>query len=172
MPCSFTSPLQIALYHHKLAGKCCEPVKNADATEIGDLAEGLRQFCLKHALSGLAAPQVGVYLQLAVLRLPDGQFETLINPRVVNMGARDLLEPETCIAIPGASPRIWRSEMVQVRSDPDVSRVRTYTGALARAALHEIDHLDGIYFMDRCQTPGKIAALQAYARWLKSKRKM
>lgn len=169
MSCMAPQHLCVELYHQGLSGRQCAPVEDAAAAEIRELAEGLSQLCLEHGATGLAAPQVGIYLRLAVLRLSEGGFETLINPRVVNLGERDLLEAETCPALPGASARIWRSEMVQVRSDPDSGRVRTYKGALARAVQHEMDHLDGAFYLDRCQRPARMAALQEYAQWLKKR---
>lgn len=169
MSCMAPQHLCVELYHQGLSGRRCAPVEDAAAAEIRELAEGLSQLCLEHGATGLAAPQVGVFLRLAVLRLPEGEFETLINPRVVNLGERDLLEAESCPALPGASVRIWRSEMVQVRSDPDSGRVRTYKGALARAVQHEMDHLDGAFYLDRCQRPARMAALREYTQWLKKR---
>ena len=171
MPCCVASSrLTVELYRYGLSGKQCALIEDVGAPEVLDLAEELRRICIKNSAVSLAAPQVGVYLQLAVLMRPGGKVETLINPRIVNLGARDLLETETCLAVPGAAPRVWRSEIVQLRSDPDSGQIRTYKGALARAALHEIDHLNGVYFLDRCQIPGRKAALQAYAQWLKNNR--
>ena len=162
------SRLKIVYYRPKMSGKICAPVENALAQDVRDLAGDLCLFCLENKMLSLAAPQVGLNLQLAVIKLPDGRFDTLINPRIVNLGARDLLETETCVALPGAAPRIWRSEVVCLRSDPDSGQIRTYKGGLARIVLHEIDHLNGCFILDRCQTPGRAAALQAYTQWLKS----
>jgi peptide deformylase len=100
---------------------------------------------------GLAAPQVGVSLRLMVVGDERGRDpRALINPLIVASGGEVTAE-EGCLSLPGIFADVTRSEWVQVEAQ-DVSghpvsiRAR---GLLARVLQHEMDHLDGVLFIDR-----------------------
>jgi peptide deformylase len=103
---------------------------------------------------GLAAPQVGVPLRLIVIDLSVGedpsQVIKLVNPEVLERDGEQKHE-EGCLSVPGFAGSPARPARVTVRGlDPD-GRERVYTGTdlLARAFCHEIDHIDGLVFVDR-----------------------
>jgi peptide deformylase len=103
---------------------------------------------------GLAAPQIGVPLRLIVIDLSVGedpkQVIRLANPELVEREGEQRHE-EGCLSIPGYGGSPVRPARVTVRGlDPD-GRERVYTAAdlLARAFCHEIDHVDGLLFVDR-----------------------
>jgi peptide deformylase len=103
---------------------------------------------------GLAAPQVGVPLRLIVIDLSVGedpsQVIKLVNPEVLEREGEQKHE-EGCLSVPGFAGSPARPARVTVRGlDPD-GRERVYTGTdlLARAFCHEIDHIDGLVFVDR-----------------------
>jgi peptide deformylase len=103
---------------------------------------------------GLAAPQVGVSLRVAVVDTSVGQepaaLKVLINPQVLQVSGSQV-EPEGCLSIPGFTDKVERpSEVTIVASDVAGEPHEIHgSGLLARALLHEIDHLDGILFPDR-----------------------
>jgi peptide deformylase len=103
---------------------------------------------------GLAAPQIGVPLRLIVIDLSVGedpsQIIKLANPEVLERKGEQKQE-EGCLSIPGYAGSPVRPARVTVRGlDPDgAERVYTATDLLARAFCHEIDHLDGLVFVDR-----------------------
>jgi peptide deformylase len=103
---------------------------------------------------GLAAPQVGVPLRLIVIDLSVGedpsQMIKLANPEILERDGEQKHE-EGCLSIPGYAGSPTRPARVTVRGlDPDgAERVYTATDLLARAFCHEIDHLDGLVFVDR-----------------------
>jgi len=103
---------------------------------------------------GLAAPQIGVSERLIVLdvKTPEGEKEliTLINPEIIEAEGR-LVEEEGCLSVPGIRENVTRAERVLVRGlDLDEQqREIEAAGLLAVAFQHEIDHLDGILFIDR-----------------------
>ena len=117
---------------------------------IGDLLETLRE--AKGV--GLAAPQVGVPQRVCVVDVSGGRRPedvlVLVNP---TFEARDglQLELEGCLSLPGIEATVARPARVRVRHlDRDGrERVLTGDGLLARALQHEIDHLDGVLFVDR-----------------------
>jgi len=109
---------------------------------------------------GLAAPQVGVSLRLCVLRMPEEEPFALVNPDVVKrVGEREVVEG--CLSIPGYQGTIRRSLAVTVKGlDIKGNPVRIKaTGLLAQALEHEIDHLDGILYIDHLDSPLKLSRL-------------
>lgn len=103
---------------------------------------------------GLAAPQVGVPLRVIVIDLSVGedpaQLIRLVNPRVVEREGEQRHE-EGCLSVPGFGGSPLRPARVTVKGlDPEGhERVYSATELLARAFCHEIDHIDGLLFVDR-----------------------
>jgi peptide deformylase len=103
---------------------------------------------------GLAAPQVGVSERLIVVdvRHPEGVKEliTLINPEIIEVEGR-VVEEEGCLSLPGVRENVTRAARVLVRGHDLNEREREIEaeGLLAVALQHEIDHLEGILFIDR-----------------------
>jgi peptide deformylase len=101
---------------------------------------------------GLAAPQVGVSLRLAVIEV-DEQVTVIVNPQIVEREGE--YEPdEGCLSVPGYWGRLKRAEKVTVRAtDRNGKAFRlTAEGLLAQALQHEIDHLDGILYVDHIES--------------------
>jgi peptide deformylase len=105
---------------------------------------------------GLAAPQVGVSLRVIVVDLGDADEEdvgplVLINPRVLEASKKTDKGPEGCLSIPGLEEVVERPATVTVEGlAPDGEVVNMeISGLLGRAVQHEIDHLDGVLFIDR-----------------------
>ena len=103
---------------------------------------------------GLAAPQIGVPLRVIVVDLSVGedakQLIKLVNPEFVEREGEQR-EEEGCLSVPGYGATPVRPARVVVKGlDPD-GKERVYTGTdlLARAFCHEIDHIDGLLFVDR-----------------------
>jgi len=98
---------------------------------------------------GLAAPQVGLPLRLAVIQIPDEEEIVLINPQVVRR-AGEIRGPEGCLSIPGYVADVPRAARVTVKSLDRNGRETRVKGEelLARALQHEIDHLNGILYTD------------------------
>ena len=100
---------------------------------------------------GLAAPQVGISLRLLVVGHEEGREpRALINPVIVARGGEVTAE-EGCLSIPGIFAQVTRSEWVDVEAtdaDGHAVKMRGH-GLLARVFQHEIDHLDGVLFIDR-----------------------
>ncbi len=100
---------------------------------------------------GLAAPQVGIPLRLIVVGDEDGQRpRAFINPVITSSGGRITAE-EGCLSIPGIWANVTRSAWVQVEAtDEDGQPISLRAeGLMARVFQHELDHLDGVLFIDR-----------------------
>ena len=137
-----------------------DPVLRVKCREVTEFDDRLRKLVrdmieTMHAAPGigLAAPQVGVELRVAVLDLSVGEdpskVHTLVNPRIVH---REGLETdvEGCLSLPGITDKVDRPLRVKVEAlDPKGQPVEiTAEDWLARALCHEIDHLDGVLFVD------------------------
>lgn len=98
---------------------------------------------------GLAAPQVGILLRVAVLDIGTGLIK-LINPRIAEMEGEQQ-EEEGCLSIPGFLGVVKRPFRVTVKAYDEHGKEFEMKGAglLARAFCHEIDHLDGILIIDK-----------------------
>jgi len=103
---------------------------------------------------GLAAPQVGVHQRLVVIDCAPGDAPSdliiAFNPEIVVRDG-ECFEEEGCLSVPGYAARVHRAAQVKVRYlDQDGTLVeREADGLLAIAFQHEIDHLDGILYVDR-----------------------
>lgn len=106
---------------------------------------------------GLAAPQIGVSKRVLVVDVPAEeaaaarQVHALVNPVVTRISDRTEKESEGCLSIPGIEEAVTRHVRVSVEAlSPDGESVRIDAdGLLARVLQHEIDHLDGVLFIDR-----------------------
>ncbi|MGI9148205.1 MAG: peptide deformylase, partial [Chloroflexota bacterium] len=106
---------------------------------------------------GLAAPQVGVPLSLAVVDVDD-TITVLVNPEVVKTVGEVTLD-EGCLSVPGFWGQLTRAERVSVKAldrNGKELRIRDAEGLLAQALQHEINHLDGQLYIDRMETLDKL----------------
>ena len=112
---------------------------------------------------GLAAPQVGINIRLAVIDVkPEGKSQrlVLINPEIVSTeGAQR--DEEGCLSVPGVYAKLERAARVTVRATGADGQLWEMTGEglLARAFQHEIDHLDGKLFVDRLDFVEKLKVM-------------
>jgi len=110
---------------------------------------------------GLAAPQVGVSLRLIVIGLPGEEVMVLINPEVVKKsGEREV--DEGCLSVPGYRGKVKRSEAVTVKArdrEWKVFRVKG-TELLGQVLEHEIDHLNGVLYIDNIQSPEDLYSIE------------
>ncbi|MFC5703432.1 peptide deformylase [Cohnella faecalis] len=104
---------------------------------------------------GLAAPQVGILKRVIVVDCGDehGGLIELVNPEFVN-GEGEQFGPEGCLSIPGLQGDVRRYNKVVVKGQDRNGQPVQYEGTelLARAFLHEIDHLNGVLFIDLAES--------------------
>ncbi len=122
---------------------------------------------------GLAAPQVGVSTRVLVVDLGEADEDgagavALVNPRVLESSRKKDKASEGCLSIPGIEEIVERPETVTVEgTDPDGEFLTMeVSGLLSRALQHEIDHLDGILFIDRVSPLKRRMLLK---KWQKSR---
>lgn len=113
---------------------------------------------------GLAAPQIGVPLRVMVIELPGDETLALVNPQIVKRaGERPVVEG--CLSIPGYRGEIKRSVKVTVRGLDRRGREVRIKGEelLAQALEHEIDHLNGILYIDHLESMDQLFKVEAGA---------
>jgi peptide deformylase len=125
---------------------------------IDDMVETMQQA----SGVGLAAPQIGVPLRVVVIQLPDEEPVALVNPEIVKRsGEREVVEG--CLSVPGYAGDIKRSLSVTVKGrDRQGKPVRIKaSGLMAQALEHELDHLNGVLFIDHIESPDKLNRVEA-----------
>jgi len=135
--------------------------------EVRALIEDLYDTMAAAGGIGLAANQVGVARRVAVINVEEQTF-AMINPRIVSAEGREGKE-EGCLSIPDAYAEVTRPERIVLEALNETGEsFRIEAGALvARAVQHELDHLDGVLFIDHL-TPLKRQLL--VSRWKKEHR--
>jgi peptide deformylase len=106
--------------------------------------------------AALAAPQIGVSKRVVVIDYQD-EFLELINPQILEMTGA-ITDDEGCLSMEGFSGQVTRAENVTVKFQDRYGReeILTRSGPMARCLQHEIDHLDGILYIDRMEKNGAI----------------
>jgi peptide deformylase len=109
---------------------------------------------------GLAAPQVGVLERIFVWEV-DGASGVIINPRIVERSEAEIEEEEGCLSLPGLAYEVVRAAQVKVTGVDLEGQEQTLEGEdlLARVFQHEIDHLDGVLFIDKLGSEPRREAL-------------
>lgn len=152
-----------------------DPILRERAAEVEAVDEELRalvadMFETMYAEDGvgLAAPQIGVGRRIVVVDTRDEDAEplALVNPVVVEAGSEVAKAEEGCLSIPGIVDVVERSTRVVVEAtDPGGKPVRVEAeDLLARVLLHEVDHLDGVLFLDRVSPMKRRMLLKKWAK--------
>ena len=110
---------------------------------------------------GLAAPQIGVPLRVVVLQMPEEKPLAIINPEVVKRsGEREVVEG--CLSAPGYQGVLKRSASVTVKGlNRDGGKIRIKaTDLMAQALEHELDHLNGVIYIDHIESNDKLYKIE------------
>jgi peptide deformylase len=147
------SLLQIRIFPDEVLRAECAPVEAFD-DQLRRLVDDLVETMHAAPGVGLAAPQVGVEKRVMVVDLSVGedpeQIHVFVNPEIVEESGA-VADFEGCLSIPGLSEKVERPQTIRVRArdasgEPFEIEAEDW---LARAICHEIDHLDGVLFVDR-----------------------
>lgn len=149
------------------------PVEMIDA-EVRALIDDMIETMHAYDGIGLAAPQVGVPIRAFVydVREPESESGVLINPEII--GSEGLVrESEGCLSIPNLTEIVERAADVVVRGLDRKGEETTITasGLLSRCLQHEIDHLDGVLFIDRVSPLKRRLLLSKWAKMDDSERR-
>jgi len=107
--------------------------------------------------AGLAAPQIGVLLRIAVIEVPEHELITMVNPEIVKREGERIVQ-EGCLSVPGYFGEIKRAVTVKVKAQNRYGkefRLKAQ-GLLAQALEQETEHLDGILYIDHLESQEKL----------------
>ena len=151
-----TEKMRIFTYPDTILKAKAEPVENIDE-EIRNLADNMCETMYSAMGIGLAANQVGELKRIIVYDVNQAEAgpnpEILINPEIV-LTDGDVVQEESCLSVIDYSAEVPRKEKIKVRGiDKDGNPVDIEAdGLLARCLQHEIDHLNGVLFIDHIST--------------------
>ena len=128
--------------------KICRPVDKIEK-RLHVLLDDMAETMYAADGVGLAAPQVGILRRVVVIDVGEGLLE-LINPEIVETEGK-CVDVEGCLSVPGRRATVERPERTVVQAINRKGQLIEVegTGLLARALCHEIDHLDGILYVDK-----------------------
>ena len=148
--------LDVLVYPDTRLRRVSSPVKNVDddlSKFIFDLEETMRA---GPPSVGIAAPQVGRFERIVIIdvsskpKIPNHGKLILINPKIISKQG-SVIGREGCLSVPDYTGNVMRAEEVTLQALNIVGKTLNYQmeGFEARAIIHEIDHLDGLLFLDR-----------------------
>lgn len=126
--------------------------KDLHSKEVQDLIDSMIETMNHEKGVGLAGPQVGKHLRIIIAETKDGS-KAFVNPKIIARSEKMVDSQEGCLSIPGVFGIVKRHDTVKVKAkDRNGDPVRLKTdGLLSVIFQHEIDHLDGILFIDKAE---------------------
>ncbi len=167
---------KILKYGEPILERAAEPIKEFDTPELHQLVADMWETMYAAKGVGLAAPQIGVGKQICIIDISVGEDETkkmvIANPEITSREGKQTGE-EGCLSIPGFREPLTRANNVTVRARNAKGEAIELSGEelLARALQHEIDHLNGVLFLNHLSTlkrdliRRKIKKLQKAGEW-------
>ncbi len=141
--------LEIKNYPNPVLKRRSEEVKEM-TPEIKELASDMIETMKSREGIGIAAPQVGLLKRLIVVQMEKGP-EAFVNPEILRKSKEQETMEEGCLCLPGLFLKIKRAKEAEIEAlDMNGNEIQIKTeGLSARVFQHEIDHLDGILFIDK-----------------------
>lgn len=126
----------------------CKPVVHFNQF-LWDLLDDMRETMYKNIGMGLAGPQVGILKRVAIVEV-NNMFLELVNPVILSSSGNEEDE-EACLSVPNRRGLVARPTQITVRAQDRFGNFFTITGEdlFARCVCHELDHLDGILYIDK-----------------------
>lgn len=155
-------PLELHYLGDKVLRQPAKRIAKVDDS-IRQLAKDMLQTMYSSNGIGLAAPQVGINKQLLVVDCeqdkPDSPPLIMINPQITNHGEELCVVEEGCLSIPNVYFDVTRPKAIEVSYKDEQGRPqkRWFTDLPARVIQHEMDHLNGIMFVDHVDNPLELA---------------
>jgi peptide deformylase len=140
--------LKILTYPHQLLTQKTKPVKSFEKNLI-EIVNQMKKIMLANNGVGLAANQVGLNLSLFIAR-PKEKFYVFVNPSIVSHSEEEIKE-EGCLSLPNKWGLVKRYNKVKINYQDLRGRKKTLkaSGLLAHIIQHEVDHLNGLLFIDK-----------------------
>jgi len=173
-PGTSAEPLPILIAPHPMLKARARPVGPADETAVRALVPRMFASMYRAPGIGLAAPQVGQGLRVITIDLmPDEKPAplTLINPEILALSPEQATREEGCLSLPGQYADVTRPARVKLRylDQAGARREIEADGLLSACIQHEIDHLDGVLFVDHLSALKRNIIMRRLAKELRQK---
>jgi peptide deformylase len=147
-----------------------DPLLAKTSALVPDFDDGIRRLAAQMFETmgtrgvGLAAVQVGAMVRLFITRAPRDTPRVFINPDILETSLEEEQLEEGCLSVPGLYTEVVRPASVRVQAWNEKGRPFTLTaeGILARVIQHELDHLNGVLFIDRLDAKKRKRLLVSY----------
>ncbi|OKH23738.1 peptide deformylase [Hydrococcus rivularis NIES-593] len=168
-------PLEIVQLGNPILRKVAQPVVNTTDATIQTLIDSLIETAVSANGVGIAAPQVARSYRLFIVasrpnprypNAPSMEPTAMLNPKIVAHSEEMVKGWEGCLSIPGIRGLVPRYQVVEVEYCDRYGNLqhRELTDFVARIFQHELDHLDGIVFLDRVESTQDLFTEQEYQR--------
>ena len=140
--------------------KIPDPILRQVAKPVGEITDGVRQLLDDMVMTmydapgiGLAAPQINVSQRLVVIDCGKGdapELYKMVNPEIITLSEKQEVLEEGCLSIPDQTAEVERPAAVSIRylDEKGAKQTLTANGLMAACIQHEIDHLNGVLFID------------------------
>jgi peptide deformylase len=158
--------LKIEIYGSQVLRQKAEPVQNIDA-KVKKIIQDMYDTLHEKSGLGLAANQVGILRRLVVLNNPNTNEDmALINPEWKEVDTEKETGEEGCLSVPGIYSKVNRFRKIQVTAQDVQGKQLDFLadGLLARIVQHEVDHLNGILFIDRLSPTRRLVLASKLSR--------
>lgn len=156
--------LDIVTLGHPALRRRADPIPEVTA-DVRRLAGEMIAAMKKREGIGLAATQVNRMVRMFVTKAPDDRERVFINPEIVRTGIETEEREEGCLSIPGPRADVERAAQVRIQARNQRGRLFSIEaeGMLARVIQHELDHLNGVLFIDHLSEAERARVLREYA---------
>jgi len=159
--------LKTILYPNKILRTECSEVQDFNSLDLRALYKEMKRILKEDEGVGLAAPQLGIPLKILLVSPPDDEKDYfLINPHISFFSKKKAYALEGCLSLPGIFGSVLRPQKIKIKA-VDINGEKIALNAktmLARILQHEIDHLNGVLFIDKAdqilEGADKLAVLQ------------
>ena len=164
------SDIKLYYYGHEMVSRSEYP-KVDSLVGLSSIKSQMVAMMNRHGFQGLAAPQVGVPLQLVIVRLEDGSILDLVNPVITRMYGAETASREQCISCPPFDNgcKVPRMQIIHVTAgsvaEPGIMADLRFKGSNSRTIQHQFDHLQGIFFFDRASIKDKADVISRFREW-------
>jgi peptide deformylase len=157
--------MEIILLGNETLKQKALPVKHITSETAKIAAEMLDIMREKQGI-GLAGPQVGIMERIFVIQIEGDSPRVFINPSILETSTKTVKYEEGCLSIPGVWAEVVRPEKIKVQAWNEKGRAFTMEaeGIVARAILHEYDHLEGTLFIDRLTESKRARVVSKYEK--------
>jgi peptide deformylase len=143
--------MEILTNPHPLLREKCQPVKKI-TKEIKEIVQKMKEEMIENEGVGLAANQIGYPLRIIVCYW-ENKFYVFLNPEIIKFSKEKTIMEEGCLSVKGIYGEVERPEKITLKAlTLNGKKIKKkFFGVLARIIQHEVDHLNGILFIDKAK---------------------